>query len=308
METYKLPKSVDLAVMVTIGLMLFCFMFTQIFVASEGQVFLLLLLFVGVLGVPHGAFDYDVAKKSGLIISRWSAVCFFSCYLLMAFLAFSFWLYWPAAGLMLFLLVSLWHFSHDWSKRGVVFQSAMALLVITGPFVFWPQDVMRYFNMLLFGNTLDLSSHAVHQISHLLIIAIVCVIMAKCLQRQWADFMEGAILLIGVAVFSPLFFFIIYFCGLHSMRSLVHLRYELGGSTRRFVLRGLIPTLLTYGLGFAVYALVPQMKGSSGLLNIVFIGLFSLTIPHIFLDLVMMMPFGGREKKLSGDTAVDFGL
>ena len=261
----------------------------------------LLLIAVGLFGIPHGAFDYAVAKKEGLISTRRSAVLFLGAYLCLAAGSFFLWMVLPVVGLTLFLTLSVWHFSHDWQARGGLFRSAMALLVVFGPLVFWPQLVLGYFDVLLFGQLPTVSPDALKIFGGLL--AALCILACgiKLLKRQWHDLLEGVLLLAGVVLYEPLIFFVIYFCGLHSVRSLAQLRVRLGGAGISFLLQGLLPSVLTYGLGMGAYFLLPAVDSDTGALRVIFIGLFALTVPHLLLDTWIDVLRASSGRKCSDD-------
>ena len=89
---------------------------------------------------------------------------------------------------------------------------------------------------------------------------------------------------------SPLIAFTIYFCFLHSIRHSISLAIELDpGSVvngfRLFVKKALPLTILTAVFSFiALYLLNNSYNLDSAILKIIFIGLASLTFPHILLE------------------------
>ncbi|MEC7696825.1 MAG: Brp/Blh family beta-carotene 15,15'-dioxygenase, partial [Planctomycetota bacterium] len=145
----------DLALRITIGLMLIVAVATYGMARSEIVTIGLLLVAVAVFGIPHGSFDYAVAKKSGVISSKRSAILFLSVYVILAAGSFAVWMLYPRVGLVAFLALSVWHFSHDWLGRGGLYRSAMALLVVFGPLVIWPDLVLYYFSVLMFAESIS---------------------------------------------------------------------------------------------------------------------------------------------------------
>ena len=302
----------DLAVKVTFGLMLTVSVVTHGMALSASATIGLLVVAVGVFGIPHGAFDYAVAKKSGVITSRRSAIFFLFAYLGVAAGSFALWLLYPRGGLVVFLVISVWHFSHDWVGRGWLYRSAMALLVVFGPLVVWPDRVLYYFNVLLFGDSITASPQSLLLFGLLVGVLWGTACGLKLVRRQWHDVLECVLLFLGVFLFEPLIFFVIYFCGLHSVRSMTHLRKQLGGTLAAFIARGLLPTLATYGLGFAVYAMLPSINSSEGLVKVIFIGLFALTVPHLLLDTwidtLRHVTVKGSVEKCSDDTVASISV
>lgn len=298
----------DLALKITIGLMLAVAGATYGAASSGTFTIGVLLVAVGVFGIPHGAFDYAVAKKSGVITSKLSAIVFLFAYAGLAAGSFAVWMLCPRVGLVVFLALSVWHFSHDWIGRGGLYRSAMALLVVFGPLVIWPELVLYYFNVLMFEESIAASPQSILVLCALIGILWSTACGLKLVRRRWHDLCEGVVLLLGVILFEPLIFFAIYFCGLHSVRSMTHLRKQLGGTLPEFIARGMLPTVATYALGFAVYAMIPSISGSEGLVRVIFIGLFALTVPHLLLDTCIDALRYVGVRKCSDDTAAPISV
>ena len=79
----------------------------------ETQVFVLVFLIIA-LGIPHGAYDYQVAKRMGVINSRYHIAVFYTVYIGLVFFSFYAWYSFPFFSLLAFLLLSSWHFGSDW--------------------------------------------------------------------------------------------------------------------------------------------------------------------------------------------------
>ena len=90
------------------------------------------------------------------------------------------------------------------------------------------------------------------------------------------------------ATVHPLISFGVYFCGWHSIRGMVHLQQEFGGSWKRFVLNlapmSLLAALL-FGLGFAFFQ--SRQEVSPAVLRTVFFGLSAVAVPHLCLHLLL---------------------
>jgi hypothetical protein len=81
----------------------------------EVQAIILSILML-VLGLPHGALDHKIAEATGLVDTRRKLILFFAGYLLLSIVGFIFWVTFPLASLLFFLLISAWHFGSDFSK------------------------------------------------------------------------------------------------------------------------------------------------------------------------------------------------
>ena len=89
---------------------------------------------------------------------------------------------------------------------------------------------------------------------------------------------------------SPLVAFTVYFCFLHSVRHSFSLIYEVDNKNfkkgvKKFLKKALPLTLITAILFiFSVYILTNYYVLDEAMLKVIFIGLASLTFPHILLE------------------------
>ena len=116
---------------------------------SESWQLMILMVLVVIFGLPHGAMDPLVARQSGLFIDNAGLLRFSSIYLLQALAMLFFWLMFPGPALLLFLLMSAYHFSGDWKDQ---LPDWLRLLggttVVLAPLLFWPTEVTRLFSIL----------------------------------------------------------------------------------------------------------------------------------------------------------------
>ena len=93
------------------------------------------------------------------------------------------------------------------------------------------------------------------------------------------------ILILAGVVLPPLVYFIVYFCALHSPMHVGHSLGEIGDADRRpavvWAIGLTIVTLMLAAVGYAV--LMPFVSADAGLLQVVFVGLAALTVPHLAL-------------------------
>ena len=89
---------------------------------------------------------------------------------------------------------------------------------------------------------------------------------------------------------SPLIAFTIYFCFLHSVRHSLSLIYEIDSNNfkvglRKFIKKALPLTLITLLIFLvSLYFLANYNVFNDAILKVIFIGLASLTFPHILLE------------------------
>jgi len=105
--------------------------------------------------------------------------------------------------------------------------------------------------------------------------------LARCVRVRPGISAELAVLATAAVVLPPLVFFILYFCGLHSPRHLLHAAQNLNRKSAIITAAGV--TLLTVVLGGLVVMQAPVGRLDERLLQLTFIGLAVLTVPHMIL-------------------------
>ena len=108
--------------------------------------------------------------------------------------------------------------------------------------------------------------------------------------KKFTIFLDYFSILIINFYFSPLVAFTVYFCFLHSIRHSISLMYELDNNDlmyglKIFTKKALPLTIVTATFCFlGLYLLNNTYNFDSSVLKIIFIGLASLTFPHILLE------------------------
>ncbi len=246
----------------------------------RGPLLVILAVLVAVVGLPHGALDPLVARKAGLWRNPSGLACFLGAYLLLAAIAGLLWAWAPKFSLAAFLAYSFWHFSgdwRDWLSRG--WRLCAGASVICAPSLLYPELVAEYFSVL----TGEEASALVRVLQWLAIPALAGTIFsaARCIRTRPAVAAELAVLAVSAFALPPLIFFLLYFCSLHSPRHLIDTVQGLNPATATATAAGL--TLLTVGLGALFFVLSPSAQIDQRLLQITFIGLSVLTVPHMIL-------------------------
>lgn len=265
------------------GLMALGFMASRLWgneASMSAQVALLAVLVV-LLGLPHGALDPLVAYQAHLW-HRVRGLCLFLLgYTALAALTLGVWIAFPAAALTGFLILAAWHFSGDWSDDlPRVLRLSAGCWIITSPALFHPEETTRYFSILAHPPGAEWLVSMGMWIA-LPALAGMAVAMTRSLRTSIAVFAELALLVVSSAVLPPLLFFLVYFCGLHSPRHLMEAAQGL--PTGRVILTaGVFTALTVVGAGCA-FLLLPSGPVDSRLLQIVFIGLAAVTVPHMAL-------------------------
>lgn len=240
-----------------------------------------LAILVALFGIPHGALDPLVAYDMPRWKSKIGMVGFLLFYVILAVLVILIWHSLPGISLLIFLLISGIHFSGDW--RGALpflYRLPLGLLIVTGPALFHRTEVESLFSML----STPAAGVAITQwMSYLGVLVIpACLLpLLKISRKGFLDMLEIALLLLSVILLTPLLFFVLYFCGLHSPRHFCSTLKE-HQKTLAWLVCVLITGVTLLG-AVTFYFYLPSISLSQSLIQITFIGLAALTVPHMLL-------------------------
>lgn len=236
------------------------------------------------LGLPHGALDPWIAKKIGLVSRINSSWKFNLGYFGAALAVVMLWSFFPVFSLLMFLIISSWHFSGDWAKQMPPLQQiVMGALVLLLPIGWHPNEVAVLFEYLSGPDGGKLAYQ----------LAVPAWLLAACsvglgffalLRKNWMTAFECIAFLALAIATPPLVYFVIYFCLRHSPQHLFEL-LTLASPQEQKRLRWIIPgytllTLIPVGLLGLWWSSLPS---EALLMRVIFIGLAALTVPHMAL-------------------------
>ena len=243
---------------------------------------------VALLGVPHGALDHRVASALWSLTTPRDHAGFIVGYIGLSIAVVVLWIIAPSIALAAFLIYSALHFSDDWRAEVGLWQSLpLGISVIALPALVFQSDVAVLFGFLIPEPTATLFAALLHNIAIAAIIASALCLLVNLRHAPWVA-VEYALLVATALVTPPLIYFVIYFCALHSPRHFLLTADQLG-LTPLQALRAaspiLVATLAMTALGAIVLAVfTPAFDQAT--LQIVFIGLAALTVPHMLLTAV----------------------
>ena len=248
------------------------------------------LLAVVFIGLPHGAMDGALAIHLGWMNRPIKAVTFLLAYVGLAALVVGMWLIVPTVGFLVFLAISMFHFGRgDIVPRAKEHQLAEVLmrggLVLAGISLFHRSEVDSIFEVLI-GSDTDIVWLFLQAIGVLTLVLIPYVILSKSKHERTAASVEVVGLLALFAIAPPLLGFAIYFCGVHSVRHFKHMGVILKSTLQQFQITRttVIFSLMTWAVGLLVLANQSASIGlEPALLQVIFIGLAALTVPHMIL-------------------------
>ena len=263
--------------------------------------FVCLFLILSV-GISHGAMDNYKANKILKIYKINNKIIFYLIYTLISLLVIIFWFFLASLTLLVFLLLASYHFGReDTSFLNVGnsnFDQLLYLikgsLIIFAPLFFHIDETLKIFEVLLINDKVLFFIKDQHWIINICLSLGALGYLYFIFKNRFKDFeillLDILSILILNFVFSPLIAFTIYFCFLHSIRHIISISYELNqnnfsNGAKMFIKKALPLTILTALL----YLLsVVYLSNSYGLndviIQVIFIGLASLTFPHILLE------------------------
>jgi beta-carotene 15,15'-dioxygenase len=254
---------------------------TSVWFFDSTSASVLAILMIAVLGLPHGAADAFLIKKywSGRV--AW--LLMMPAYALIVILYAFFFLHFPATGLVIFILISVWHFGVQ-DSDGLPRWSVVGAggIFIFGPFLYWSLQIDGY---LLQLGLLESSRIILLQLSPWLFIICAALVLAAALQKRHVSKapLVGFALSLPVALFlPPLLSFSLYFCLLHAPRHWAASRLEMPNWWRSPVV---ICALLLTWVAAGIWAFYGGEKLISERTTIVLIiGMAALTVPHMLLN------------------------
>ena len=248
------------------------------------------LLFVVLIGLPHGAFDGAIANHLGAGRSFAATAKFIASYCAAAALVIAIWIIFPAITLALFLIISMIHFGRGdaSAKSGPVFMTQVLLhggLPIFGIIYFQQSSVIPLFDALTNG-----ASDLAILISKIMVpvlglMAGLYGLMAfrdASLRTRFAEFI---LLAVVFAFLPPLVSFALYFCIIHTGRHMRRIWHVLAStiSPKGLYRQAAGFTLASWLVGGAAFLWLETGNLDAALLQVVFIGLAALTVPHMIL-------------------------
>ena len=266
---------------------------------------LICLLLILTIGVSHGSLDHVKGKKLFNILNISKISIFYFSYILIAILVIIIWIKIPFISLMCFLLVASYHFGKEDTQflmnENSYFNQLLfflkGLLIIAAPMFFHFDETIIIFKLLLVDNEIFYSTLEFIEVYKILPIAIIlsslssiCLFLRKFEIKKFIVFLDYFSILVLNYYLTPLVAFTIYFCFLHSIRHSITLIYEIDkndfkNGLKIFGQKALPLTVLTAIFCLiGLYLLNNNYDFNSSILKIIFIGLASLTFPHILLE------------------------
>ena len=260
------------------------------------------LFLILIIGISHGSLDNIKGRKLLKIFGFKSEYIFYIIYLTISSLIILLWIIFPNTVLLIFLIVACYHFGKEdtvfFINKEILFKEILYFFkgssVIIAPLLFHREETIEIFRALNF----NIFENSLFSDTFLLIFLFLGFISSFFLSHKkdinfkillMTDFLS--ILIINFFL-SPILAFTLYFCFLHSIRHSITLIFELDKSFkngfRKFIKKAIPLTLITsFAFIVAIYLLNNFYELNEAIYKVIFIGLASLTFPHILLEYLL---------------------
>ena len=266
---------------------------------------LICFLLILTIGISHGSLDHSKGKKLLNILNISNMFYFYLLYILIGVSVIILWLLLPSATLVLFLIIASYHFGKEDTdflkdnniKLNQLFYFLKGILIIVAPLNFHFEETVNIFKLLFVdGEKFYVFLGYVENLKIIPIIFILSLISSMYLFFKNFKFVNFSIFLDFFSILilnyylTPLLAFTFYFCFLHSIRHSISLISELDKNNFKngfliFLKKALPLTLITAILFISsLFVLKNYYVLDNAILKVIFIGLASLTFPHILLE------------------------
>ena len=266
--------------------------------------FICLLLILSI-GISHGSLDNFKGRKLFQILEIDNFSVFYFAYILIALIVIFLWILIPYVSLIIFLMVASYHFGKEDTQFLIIENSyynqflffLKGSLIVFAPMYFHFDETISIFRLLLIENETFYNFLDLIESNRVLLYCVILSTLANILLftknfelKKFTIFLDYFSILIINYYFSPLVAFTIYFCFLHSIRHSISLMSELDENNlnngfKIFIKKALPLTFITaIFCVIGLYLLNNTYNFDSSILKIIFIGLASLTFPHILLE------------------------
>ena len=266
---------------------------------------LICLFLILTIGVCHGSLDNLKGRKLFQIFGINNFFIFYFSYILISLIIVITWIIIPSISLMFFLLVASHHFGKEDTQFLIIENSYLnqllfflkGSLIVFAPMYFHFNETISIFKLILVDNESFYNFLNFIETNKIFLYGIILSTLSSIILfvknfelKKFTIFLDYFSILIINYYFSPLVAFTIYFCFLHSIRHSISLISELDENNlingfKIFIKKAIPLTILTATFCLiGLYLLNNAYSFNSSILKMIFIGLASLTFPHILLE------------------------
>ena len=251
--------------------------------SPQTELMVMTALIIG-LGVPHGALDTVFAGNLYQLRTIKSWLWFVALYLLLAAFVVGFWKIYPALFLAGFLALSLVHFSGDPSAgtplvSRILYGGAILFL----PHLFYNAEVTRLFSFLVGPAAGSRIAAGLQPMAALWLLGLGIATVHRA-WSHWLTALEMAAVGLLALFAPPLLAFTVFFCGMHGARHILRTMKYSGHSFHALLAaRAIAPTLGFLCVLAAAFYELRYLPWEARLIQLVFVALAALTVPHMML-------------------------
>ena len=237
-----------------------------------------------ILGVPHGALDTLFARELYGVNSVTAWIKFSVIYLVMAALVVGLWYLAPLLFLIGFIGISIAHFSGDPDgETGWFIRLIYGGAIIFIPVLKHPQEIADVFSLLVGTSSSQALMPWMSGLALPWLLALAGMVLYLVSKKSPLSYELLSLGLIAYFV-SPLISFTIFFCGMHSARHIIRTAAFAKYSQPVLLLGAmLLPMIGVLVMSVASWFLLKNQTLDGRVVQIVFVGLAALTVPHMAL-------------------------
>ena len=260
---------------------------------------LICLFLILVIGISHGSLDNIKGKKILKYFKINSISVFYIGYIIISLAIILFWLLFPKTLLLIFLIIASYHFGKEdvdfmFNKKKLqneLLYFFKGLAVVSSPLLFHKNETAEIFQYLNFdiSESILIDNNFLYLLLALSLIASFILSLNKNFEFKSLLIMDYISILIINFFLNPILAFTLYFCFLHSIRHSISLIFELNKNINKglvsFIKKAIPLTLLTtVAYLISLFYLNNYYELDEAVYKVIFIGLASLTFPHILLE------------------------
>ena len=266
------------------------------------------LFLILTIGISHGSLDHIKGQKLLNLLKINNMYLFFFSYILIGLTVIILWLIFPVTSLIIFLLVASYHFGKEDTeftinenlKSNQLLYFLKGLLIVIAPLQFHFEETVNIFKLLFIENEKFyiylgfMENNKILPIIFLLSLSSSIYLFIKNFNFiSFSIFLDFFSILMLNYYLSPIVAFTFYFCFLHSIRHSLSLIFKV--DTKNFkggfwiFFKKALPLIVLTALIYLItlFYLSYSFDLNEAILKVIFIGLASLTFPHILLEYLL---------------------
>ena len=275
----------------------FCIFLSAFEYLRNNSLIIISLFLILTIGISHGSLDHIKGRKLLKILGLKSSIFFYIGYLMIVLITIIIWFLFPKFLLFLFLILASFHFGKEDSEfinKNKNFELVYFLkgsLVIVSPLLFHKNETLLIFQSLNFdiSENILINNLILYYFIFLSFASNIFLSLNKSFDTKSLLLMDFLSILILNYFLNPILAFTVYFCFLHSIRHSISLIKKIDKNIKKgfpiFFKKALPLTIITiFGYLFALNFLNNYNELDESIYKVIFIGLASLTFPHILLE------------------------